>query len=185
MRHIGGKAYAGIAAPWASSALLAALLSTGSYVGVVRPALCLPRASDQLLGPSSGRNRLGCGCGRPTSRPSRIEPRFSPPTPPNAAILATTSVVVMVGDVCPLSGGQTASFSTDIDLWRSSQKRYQRACERGSAEAMRAGQVCRESVLKVAEPSSKLRRAMGRRLTGADDGKIHPQAPRSLSRPSG
>ena len=91
----------------------------------------------------------------------------------------------MVGDVCAVSGAQAASFAVALDLWRSSQKRYQRACERGSAEAMRAGQVCRESVLKVAEPSSELRRAMGRRLTGADDGKIHPQAPRSLSRPPG
>ena len=118
-------------------------------------------------------------------RCSRIEPRCSPPEPPNAASLATTSVVVMVGDVCAVSGGQTASFAIDIDLWRSSQKRYQRACERGSAEAMREGKVCREGVLKVAEPSSELRRAMGRRLTGADDGKSHPQAPRSLSRPPG
>ena len=98
--------------------------------------------------------------------------------PPNAGVFVTTSIVVMVGDVCQLSSGQTASFAVDIDLWRSSQKRYQRACERGSAEAMREGQVCREGVLKVAEPSSELRRAMGRRLTGADDGKIHPQAPR-------
>ena len=157
---VGEKEYARVAAPWASSALLPVLPSTMPSVGMERATLHLSRASELLLGPSSGRNRLGCGCGRPTSRPSRIEPRFSPPTPLNAVILATTSVVVMVGDVCPLSGGQTASFSTDIDLWRSSQKRYQRACERGSAEAMRAGQVCRESVLKVAEPSSKLRRAM-------------------------
>ena len=84
----------------------------------------------------------------------------------------------MDGDVCPLPGAQAAFFAVDIDLWRSSQKRYQRACERGSAEAMREGQVCREGVLKVAEPSSELRRAMGRRLTGADDGKMHPQPPR-------
>ena len=98
--------------------------------------------------------------------------------PPNAAVLATTSVVVMIGDVCAVSGSQTASFAIDIDLWRSSHTRYQRACDRGSAEAMRAGQVCREGVLKVAEPSSKLRRAMGRRLTGADDGAVHPPAPR-------
>ena len=185
MRHSGENEYASIAAPWASSALLAVLPSTRPSVGIERSDLQLPRASEQLLGPSSGRNRLGCGCGRPMSRPSRIEPRFSPPTPPNAPILATTSVVVMVGDVCPLSGGQTASFATDIDLWRSGQKRYQRACERGSAEAMRESQVCREGVLKVAEPSSELRRAMGRRLTGADDGKNHPKAPRSLSRPPG
>ena len=98
--------------------------------------------------------------------------------PPNAGFLVTTSVVVMAGDVCPVSGGQAASFAIDIDLWRSSQKRYQRACEKGSAEAMRAGQVCQEGVLKVAEPSSKLRRALGRRVTGADDGAVHPPAPR-------
>ena len=84
----------------------------------------------------------------------------------------------MVGDVCAVSGSQTASFAIDIDLWRSSQKRYQRACERGSAEAMRAGKACRERVLNVAEPSSELRRAMGRRLTGADRGQSHPNAPR-------
>ena len=94
--------------------------------------------------------------------------------PPNAVTLVTTSVVVMVGDVCAVSGSQTASFAIDIDLWRSSQKRCQRACERGSAEAMRESQVCRDGVLNVAVPSSELRRAMGRRLTGADDGRIHP-----------
>jgi len=185
MRHIGRKAYAGVAASWASSALLAAIPSTGSSVGVVRPALCLSRASEQLLGPSSGRNRLGGGCGRPTRRPSSIGPSCASPTPPNTAVLATTSVEVMVGDVCAVSGAQAASFAVALDLWRSSQKRYQRACERGSAEAMREGQVCREGVLKVAVPSSELRRAMGRRLTGADDGKIHPQAPRSRTSPPG
>ena len=185
MRHMGLKEYASVAAPWASSALLAVLPSAGSSMGVERPALPLPWASQQPLGPSGG---LYCERRLPrqsAQRCSRIEPRFSPPTPPNAALLATTSVVVMVGDVCPLSGVQTASFATDIDLWRSSHTRYQRACERGSAEAMRAGQVCREGVLKVAEPSSKLRRALGRRLTGADDGRIHPKAPRSRTRPPG
>ena len=77
-------------------------------------------------------------------------------------------MVVMVGNVCAISGDQPASLATDIDLWRCSQKHYQRACERGSAEAMREGQVCWEGVLKVAVPSSELRRAMERRLTDAD-----------------
>ena len=161
MRHIGLKEYARAADPWPPSALPAVLPSTGSSVGVVRPALCLSRASKQLLGPSSGRNRLGGGCGRPTRRPSSIGPSCASPTPPNTAVLATTSVEVMVGDVCAVSGAQAASFAVALDLWRSSQKRYQRACERGSAEAMREGQVCREGVLKVVEPSSGLRRAKG------------------------
>ena len=147
MRHIGRKAYACVAAPWAFSALLAALPSTGSSVGVVRPALHLSRASEQLLGPSSGRNRLGGGYDRPTRRPSSIGPSCSPPTLPTAASLATTSVVVMIGSVCAVSGSQTALFAVDIDLWRSSQKRYQRACGTRSGEAKRAGKEARASVL--------------------------------------
>ena len=179
------KEYACIAALWDFSALSAVLPSTRSSMGVERPALPLPWASQQPLGPSGG---LYCERRLPrqsAQRCSRIEPQFSPPTPPNAAVLATTSVVVMVGDVCPVSGGQTAPFAVDLDLWRCIQKRYQRACEKGSAEAMQEGQVCREGVLKAAVPSSELRRAMGRRLTGAADGRIHPKAPRSRTRPPG
>ena len=74
MRHVGEKEYARVAAPWASSALLLVLPSTMPSVGMERATLHLSRASDQLLGPSSGRNRLGGGCGRPTSRPSSIGP---------------------------------------------------------------------------------------------------------------
>ena len=43
------------------------------------------------------------------------------------------------------------------------------ACERGPAEAMREGKERQPGVRKVAEPSGKLRRAVGRRLTGADN----------------
>ena len=69
-------------------------------------------------------------------RRSQSDPRCAPPTPPASIFLASTSVVVMIGDVCAVSSGQSASFAVDIDLWRSSQMRYQRACERGSVEAM-------------------------------------------------
>ena len=84
----------------------------------------------------------------------------------------------MVGDVCAVLGEKTASFAVDIDLWRSSQKRYQRACERRSANAKRAGKERRAGVLKVEEPSSKLRRALERPLTGAGDEKRQQNAPR-------
>ena len=53
--------------------------------------------------------------------------------------VAVDEGVVVVGDVCAVLGEKTASFAVDIDLWRSSQKRYQRACERGSADAKWAG----------------------------------------------
>ena len=126
-RHRGEKEYASVTASWASSALLPVLPSTMPSVGMERATLHLSRASEQLLGPSSGRNRLGGGCGRPTRRPSSIGPSCSPPTLPTAASLATTSVVVMIGNVCAVSGSQTASLSVALDLWRCSQKRYQRA----------------------------------------------------------
>jgi hypothetical protein len=185
MRHIGEKEYAIIAAPWASSALLAVFPSTRPSVGIERSDLQLPRASEQLLGPRSGRNCLGCGCGRPTRQPSSNGSSCAPPMPPSAGFFATTSVVVMIAHVCAVSGGQAASFATGIDLQRDHATALSEVCERGSAEAMREGQVCQEGVVKVAVPSSELRRAMGRRLTGADDGNNHPQAPRSLSRPPG
>jgi hypothetical protein len=44
-------------------------------------------------------------CGRPTCRPSSIGPSCAPPTPPTSAILALASVVVMIDDVCAVSGG--------------------------------------------------------------------------------
>ena len=78
--------------------------------------------------------------------------------------MAATSVVVVVGDVCAVSGEKTASFAVDIDLWRSSQKRYQRACERRSADAKCAGKEWQAGVLIVAGPSS--------RLTGARTGDL-------------
>ena len=122
------------------------LLPSAPPMRAGRPALPLPWASKLPLGPRGGRYCERRLPRQSVRRCSRIEQRFSPPMPPNAASLATTSVVVMVGDVCAVSGSQTASFAIDIDLWRSSQKRYQHACERGSAEAMRAGkergQVC-------------------------------------------
>ena len=74
----------------------------------------------------------------------------------------------MVGNVCAISGDQPASLATDIDLWRCSQKRHQQACETRSADAKRAGKEWRAGVVKVAEPSGYLRRAMELRLTGAD-----------------
>ena len=74
----------------------------------------------------------------------------------------------MVGNVCAISGDQPASLATDIDLWRCSQKRHQQACETRSADAKRAGKEWRAGVLKVAEPSGYLRRALELRLTGAD-----------------
>ena len=79
----------------------------------------------------------------------------------------------MVGNVCAISGDQPASLATDIDLWRCSQKRHQQACERRSADAKRAGKEWRAGVLKVAEPSGYLRRAMGRPLTGAGEAEVH------------
>ena len=129
MRHIGRKAYAGVAASWASSALLALLSSTGSSVGVVRPALHLSRASEQLLGPSSGRNCLGGGYDRPTRRPWSIGPSCSPPTLPTAASLATTSVVVMIGNVCAVSGSQNRA-SREVSLCKMRDLRVQIASSR-------------------------------------------------------
>ena len=74
----------------------------------------------------------------------------------------------MYVDVCAFFGDQAAAFTVDSDLWRCSQKRHQQACERRSADAKRAGKEWRAGVLKVAEPSGYLRRAMELRLTGAD-----------------
>ena len=113
-------------------------------------------------GPGGGRIPAGGGGGRAPRQPSSIGPSCAPPAPPRAASLAATSVVVMVGDVCAISGEKTASFAVDIDLWRSSQKRYQMACETRSANAKRAGKEGLADVLVVAEPSS--------RLAGARDG---------------
>ena len=59
------------------------------------------------------------------------------------------------------------------------------ACEKGSAEAKRAGKERRAGVLKMAVPSSKLRRAIERPLTGADRGKSPQRAPCQLSWPPG
>ena len=87
--------------------------------------------------------------------------------------------------VCAISGDQPSSLATDIDLWRCSQKRHQQACERRSADAKRAGKEWRAGVLKVAEPSSELRRAMERPLTGADDRNSPQSAPRRVLRPLG
>ena len=119
MRHVGEKEYASGAAPWASSALPAVILSTLPSLWMERLTLHLSRASGLLLGPSSG------GCGQPTRRPSSIGSSYAPPRPPTAAFLALASVVVMVGDVCAVSEAQAASFAVGIDLWMSSQKRYQ------------------------------------------------------------
>ena len=76
---------------------------------------------------------------------------------------------------------ENASFSVDIDLWRCSQKRHQQACERRSADAKRAGKEWRAGVLKVAEPSGYLRRAMGRPLTGAGEAEVQRFGTRSAS----
>ena len=103
-----------------------------------------------------------------TRQPSSNGPPFAPPAPQAAASLASTSVMVMIGDVYAVSGGQAASLAVDIDLWRCSQKRHQQACETRSADAKRAGKEWRAGVVKVAEPSGYLRRAMELRLTGAD-----------------
>ena len=84
-------------------------------------------------------------------------------------------MVVMVGDVCAFSGDQTATEAIETRLWRDQSTALSEACERGSAKAMREGKVCREGVLKVAVPSGKLRRAMGRRLTGTGHGQSHPK----------
>ena len=92
------------------------LLPSAPPMGAGRPALPLPWASKLPLGPSGGwycERRLPR---QSTRRCSRIEPPCTPPEPPNAASLATTSVVVMVGDVYPLSGGQDAHLAIDIDL---------------------------------------------------------------------
>ena len=60
MRHIGLNEYASVAAPRPPTALSALLPSTSSSVGVRRPALKLPRASQRPVGPSGGRKRIGC-----------------------------------------------------------------------------------------------------------------------------
>ena len=87
---------------------------------------------------------------------------------PAAAAFAAASVPATIGMICAVSAMENASLATDIDLWRCSQKRHQQACERRSADAKRAGKEWRAGVLKVAEPSGYLRRAMELRLTGAD-----------------
>ena len=112
------------------------LLPTVPPVGARRPALSLPWGSKLPLGPSGSwycERRLPR---QSTRRCSRIEPPCAPPEPPNAAVLATTSVVVIVGDVCPLSGGQDAHLAIEIDLQRDQSRALSEACERGSAEAM-------------------------------------------------
>ena len=99
--------------------------------------------------------------------------------------MAAASVVMMIGDVCAILGEKTASLATESDLWRGQSTALSEVCEKGSAEAKRAGKERRAGVLKVAEPSSKLRRAMERPLTGADDRNSPQSAPRRVLRPLG
>ena len=99
--------------------------------------------------------------------------------------MAAASVVMMIGDVCAILGEKTASLATESDLWRDQSKRCQQACKRGPADVKWAGKERRAGVLKVAEPSSKLRRAMERPLTGADDRNSPQSAPRRVLRPLG
>ena len=89
-----------------------------------------------------------------TRQPSSNGPPFAPPAPQAAASLASTSVVVMIGDVYAVSGGQAASLAVDIDLWRCSQKRHQQACERRSADAKRSINEGFAGVRKMWDPSS-------------------------------
>ena len=56
-----------------------------------------------------------------------------------AASLATTTVVVMVGVVCVVSGQKNALVGTESGSWRDQSKRCQQACERGSADVKWAG----------------------------------------------
>ena len=153
-RHMSLKEYASVAAPWPSSALPAVLLWTRLSVGVERSVLCLPWPPQQLLRGSGGRNPPGGGSGRAPRQPSSIGPPCASPAPPRAASSAGISVVVIVGNVCVISGDQRASLATDIDLWRCIQKLYQRACERGSGEAKRSiNEGFIAGVRKVWDPS--------------------------------
>ena len=105
--------------------------------------------------------------------------------PPDAASSAVASMVAMIGEVCAFSGDQTATEASETSLWRDQSTALSEVCEKGSAEAKRAGKERRAGVLKVAEPSSKLRRAMERPLTGADDRNSPQSAPRRVLRPLG
>ena len=98
-----------------------------------------------------------------------IRDRFcAPAEAPSAEVFAAASLSATIGMICAILAMENASFAVDIDLWRCSQKRHQQACETRSADAKRAGKEWRAGVLKVAEPSGYLRRAMELRLTGAD-----------------
>ena len=60
------KEHASFAAPWPSTALPAALLSTSTSIGLEGPALQLPRASGWPQRASGCRDPSGGGCGRAT-----------------------------------------------------------------------------------------------------------------------
>ena len=70
MRHIGLNEYASTAAPWPSAALPAVLLWTSLSVGVRRPALQLPRASQRPGGRARSKAVQLRLMRRPTRRPS-------------------------------------------------------------------------------------------------------------------
>ena len=91
----------------------------------------------------------------------------------------------MDGTVCNVSSHRNAFLGTEIGKWMGQSIALSEACEKGSAEAMREGKVCQAGILKVAEPSSELRRALERPITGAGHGKSLPCAPRSLLRRPG
>ena len=49
----------------------------------------------------------------------------------NAAALATTSVVVMVGAVCAVSGHENALLATESGSWRDQSKRCEKRAREG------------------------------------------------------
>ena len=148
MRH------ASVADPSPSWALLSVISSSTSSVGIVRPALCLPRSSQQ---PHCLAGRSTCidgGCCRGWWLATSTGQSYAPVDAPTAVVFAAASLSATIGMICAILAMENASFAVDIDLWRCSQKRHQQACERRSADAKRSINEGFAGVRKVWDPSS-------------------------------
>ena len=146
MRH------ASVADPSPSWALLSVISSSTSSVGIVRPALCLHRSSQQ---PHCLAGRSTCidgGCCRGWWLATSTGPSYAPADAPTAVVFAAASLSATIGMICAILAMENASSAVDIDLWRCSQKRHQQACERRSADTKRSINEGFAGVRKVWDP---------------------------------
>ena len=132
-------------------------------MGVERRPLQLPRASGQLLGPSGGRDPIGCSCGRPTRRPSSTRPSCALPQPPPAASSTAASIPATIGLICAILAHLARLLAHAIGLWREQLAALSAASERRSGNATQAGKEGSAGMLMLRHPSRWLARAMAGR----------------------